>query len=303
MRRRLLTAVAVTALVFVACFAIILGVLLLAQRGGLAFGGNRVALVEVDGVIVDSTRIVRQLEEHRDDASIRAVVLRVQSPGGVVAPTQEIYDAVRRVRAAGKPVVVSMGAVAASGGYYVAAAAERIVANPGSLTGSIGVLMQLADIEGLLKRVGVRYEVVKAGRFKDLGSLARGMTEAERAVLQGLLDDMHDQFVTAVAQGRGLERQAVLALADGRVFSGRRAMELGLVDTLGGLEDAIREAGDLAGIPGEPKVVWPERRFRWSDLLGWLGSQTPLGGVAVGRGALTAAPFVGATKLPLYLME
>lgn len=303
MRRRLLAAIAVTGLVFAACFILILGVLILAERGDLSLGANRVALVEVEGLIVDAERIVRELEEHAEDASIRAIVVRIQSPGGVVAPTQEIYDAIRRIRDQGKPVVASMGAIAASGGYYLAAAADRIVANPGTLTGSIGVLIQLADFEGLLEKVGVRYEVVKAGRLKDIGNIGRRMTDEERAVLQSLLDDMHDQFVTAVAQGRGLDRAAVVALADGRVYTGRRAKELGLVDALGGLEDAIRLAGALAKIPGKPKLVRPRRPFQWSDVLDWLGSRTPFQGLFAGRAALGPGPWFGAPKLPLYVMD
>ncbi len=303
MRRGLLTAIAVTGLVFVACFILILGVLVLAERGDLSLGGNRVALVEVEGLIVDAERIVRELEEHALDPSIRAIVVRIQSPGGVVAPTQEIHDAIRRARDQGKPVVASMGAVAASGGYYLAAAADRIVANPGTLTGSIGVLIQLTDFEGLLKKVGVRHEVVKAGRLKDIGNIGRRMTDEERAVLQSLLDDMHDQFVTAVAQGRGLERAAVVALADGRVYSGRRAKELGLVDALGGLEDAVRLAGTLARIPGKPRLVRPRRPFQLTDLLDWLGNRTPLRDLFTGAGTLGPAPWLGAPKVPLYVMD
>lgn len=302
-RRRVLAALLVTGLVFAACFIAILGVLTVAERGDFTFGGNRVALVEVEGLIVDAQQVVRQLEEHLEDPSIRAVVVRVESPGGVVGPSQEIHDAVARVREKGKPVVVSMGAIAASGGYYLAVAANHIVANPGTLTGSIGVLIQLADVEGLLKKVGVRFEVIKAGRHKDVGNFARAMTPEERAILQGLLDDMYDQFVTAVAKGRRLERATVLELADGRVYSGRRAKELGLVDSLGGLEDAVRTAGTLAGIVGKPHLVRPRRAFHLTDLADWLGSRTPLGALLPGRAGLAAWPVLSAAKLPLYLME
>ena len=217
-----------------------LGALVFGEPGVPSLGGNRVALVEVEGLIVDADRVVRELDDYGEDPSIRAIVVRIQSPGGVVGPTQEIYDAILRIRTQGKPVVASMGSVAASGGYYLAAAATRIVANPGTLTGSIGVIMQLAEIEGLLKKVGVRYEVIKAGRFKDSASFARPMTPEERAVLQAVLDDMHDQFVTAIAEGRRLGKDRVRALADGRVYSGRMAKDLGLVDALGGLDEAVR---------------------------------------------------------------
>jgi protease-4 len=262
-----------------------------------------VALVEVEGVIVDAAQVVQELEEHADNAAIRAIVVRVQSPGGVVAPTQEIFEAIRRARDKGKPVVASLGAVAASGGYYLAAAANHVVASPGSLTGSIGVIIQLAEIESLLRKVGVRYEVVKAGRFKDVGSFARPMSDEERRVLQALVDDMYDQFVTAVAHGRRLERATVLAMADGRVYSGRRAKELGLVDSLGGLEEAVHKAAEMAGIVGRPKVVRPERAFRLSDLLEWLVSRSRLAGLGSTRGAAGAIPVLAVPKLPLYLMD
>jgi protease IV len=301
-RRRLLTALAVTGLVFVACFMAILGILIV-ERGEWALGGNRVALVEVEGLILSSERVVHELEEHLEDAAVRAVVVRVQTPGGVVAPTQEIHDAIRRVRARGKPVVASLGSIAASGGYYLAVAADRIVANPGTLTGSIGVLMQVAEVEGLLKKVGVRMEVIKAGRHKDLGNFSRAMTVEEREILQSLLDDMYDQFVSAVAQGRGLDRDAVLKLADGRVYSGRRAQELRLVDELGGLEDAVRAAGTLAGIVGKPRLVRPRRPFQLGDLLDWVGGRSGLTDLVTSRGGWSGLPVPGVPKLPLYLME
>jgi protease-4 len=299
---RFLRALAVTGLVFAACFIVILGLLVLGERGELGLGGGRVALVEVQGLIVSAEQVVRELEEHLEDPSIRAVVVRVETPGGVVGPSQEIHDAIARVRSRPKPVVVSMGAVAASGGYYLAVAANHIVANPGTLTGSIGVLMQLAEVEGLLRKVGIHFEVIKAGRHKDVGNFARPMTPEERAILQGLLDDMYDQFVTAVATDRRLPRTTVLDLADGRVYSGRKAKELGLVDSLGGLEEAVRTAGRLAGIPGKPELVRP-RRPLLTDLADWLGSRTPLGALFPGRSPLPAWPLLGATKLPLYLME
>ena len=302
MRQRLWRAVGVTALVFAACFIALLGLILLGG-GDLLAGRNQVAVVEVEGLIVDAGSVVQEIEEHVESASVRAIVIRVQSPGGIVAPTQEIFGAIRRARAKGKPVVASLGAVAASGGYYLAAAANHIVASPGSLTGSIGVIIQLAEIESLLKKVGVRYEIVKAGRFKDVGNIARPMSEEERQVLQALVDDMYDQFVTAVAESRGLDRATVLALADGRVYSGRRAKQLGLVDSLGGLEEAVQKAGELAGIPGKPKLVRPRRPFRLTDLLDWLSTRSPLGSLLGPGGPVTTLPLLTTPKLPLYLME
>lgn len=302
--RRVLAALAVTALVFGACFVTILGLLVVAERADLLRGGDRVAVVEVEGIILDAEPVVRELQRHAEEPAVRAVVVRVQSPGGVVAPTQEIHGAIRRLRAEGKPVVASLGAVAASGGYYLAVAADRIVANPGTLTGSIGVLIQLAEIEGLLRKVGVRYQVVKAGRYKDLGHIGRPMSEEERAILQRLLDDLYEQFVEAVVEGRHLPRETVLGLADGRAYSGRQAKALGLVDSLGGLEDALQIAADLAGIPGKPVVVRPRRPFRLTDLLEWLGGRGSLLKLA-GPAGLGGSPWLvgGAAKLPLYLME
>jgi protease-4 len=263
-------------------------------------GGAKVAVVEVEGVIgvvaersLDAESIVRTLGEYRDDPAVRAVVLRINSPGGVVAPTQEIFTAVRRLREAKKPVVASLGSVAASGGYYVAVAADRIYASPGTLTGSIGVVMQLANLEGLLKKVGVEYVVVKAGAYKDVGNLARAMTPEERRILQNLLDDVYDQFILAVADGRGLEPKDVRAFAEGRIYSGRQAHGLKMVDDLGGLEDAIEAAAKMAGLPPKPKVVYPRRRFSLRDLL-----RNELGLGQISR----MLPALETLRTPLYLM-
>ncbi len=263
-------------------------------------GGAKVAVVEIEGVIgtevargLDTDELVRTLHEYRDDPAIRAVVLRINSPGGVVAPTQEIVSAVRRLREAKKPVVASLGSVAASGGYYVAVAADRIFASPGTLTGSIGVVMQLANLEGLLKKVGVEYVVVKAGSFKDVGNFARPMTPEERRILQSLLDDVYEQFIGAVAEGRHLDLETVRGFAEGRIFSGRQAQALKMVDELGGLEDAVEAAARMAGLPGKPKVVYPRRRFSLRDLL-----RTELGLGSVSR----VLPSLETLRTPLYLM-
>jgi protease-4 len=303
---RLARALGITALIFAGCFALVLGVLVFGEPGVPSLGGNRVALVEIEGLIVDSDRVVKELDDFGDDPTIRAIVVRIQSPGGVVGPTQEIYDTILRISGRGKPVVASMGSVAASGGYYLAAAATRIVANPGTLTGSIGVIMQLAEIEGLLKKVGVRYEVIKSGRYKDSGSFARPMTPDERAVLQTVLDDMHDQFVTAVAEGRRLGKDRVKALADGRVYSGRMAKDLGLVDALGGLDEAIRMAGEMGGISGKPHVVRARRGWRLFDMVDLAGGETALSWLRTfgwSGPAARALPILGSPKLPLYLLD
>jgi len=229
---------------------------------------DRIALVRVEGVILDAQQTVGELKRFADNPSVKAIVLRIDSPGGGVVPSQEIYDAVKRVRNKNnKMVVASMGTVAASGGYYIAAATDRIIANPGTLTGSIGVIMELANLEGLLKKIGVESLVVKSGQYKDIGSPLRKMSEGDRRILQSVMDDVHRQFIQAVAEGRSLDEAEVQPLADGRIFTGRQAREMKLVDELGDLEDAIRLAADLAGIEGEPKVVEPRKRFSIRELL------------------------------------
>jgi protease-4 len=264
------------------------------SEDGLPTGGAKVAVVEIEGIIVDGTAAVRELREHAENPSIKAVVLRVNSPGGVVAPTQEIFAAIQRARKAGKPVVATLGAVAASGGYYVAAAADRIYANPGTLTGSIGVVMQMANLEGLLKKVGVEYVVVKAGAYKDVGSFARTMSPEERKMLQALLDDVYAQFVDAVAEGRGLERKEVLAFAEGRIYSGQQALTLKMVDEMGGFEDAVEAAGKLANIAGRPKLVYPRKKFSFRNLL---ENRLRL------PGAGSLLPVLSGIRTPLYLMQ
>jgi protease-4 len=296
MRRRL-TVLAAAVLVYLGVaglFVISVGGLSRGE-GGPALFGPRVAIVELEGVILEVDDIVRELKSHRENPTVRAVVMRINSPGGVVAPTQELYDAVQRLRQAGKPVVASLGSVAASGGYYVAVACDQIYANPGTLTGSIGVIMQLANLEQLMKKVGVDYVVVKAGQFKDIGNIARAMTPDERRVMQALLDDVHGQFIGAVATGRKLSREEVVRFADGRVFSGVQAKDLHMIDALGGLEDAVLAAAKLAGIPSPPNVIQPRRRFSLVDLL-----RNEFGGTPVGALLRPALP---AFKTPLYLMD
>lgn len=278
-----------TAALFVAVASSMLGV---SRRGGGALFGERIAIVELEGLIVDVDDQVRELRAYRDNPGIRAVVLRINSPGGAVAPTQELYGAIRRLREAGKPVVASLGAVAASGGYYIAVAADQIYANPGTLTGSIGVVMQMANLNALMKKVGVEYVVVKAGEFKDVGNFARPMTAEERRILQALLDDVHGQFIAAVADGRKLDRAVVRRFADGRVFSGTQAKALHMIDELGGLEEAVEGAATLAGLPKPPRVIGPRRRFSIVDLL---RNQLGLTGLAT--------PTLPLLKTPLYLMD
>jgi protease IV len=242
----------VVLLFFVAAFALTVGTD--GKLGDLLALGGKVGVVEVKGVINESDDVVDALKSFEKSPSIKAVVVRIESPGGGVAPSQEIYQAIRQLRAT-KPVVASMGGVAASGGYYIASACDTIVANPGTLTGSIGVIMELGNVEGLLQKLGVQPEVIKAGAYKDMGSLVRPMTDAERGLFQEMIDSVHTQFITAVAAGRGMNKDQVRALADGRIFSGEQAKTAGLVDELGGFEDAVALAASKGGVEGEPHVT------------------------------------------------
>jgi protease-4 len=224
-------------------------------RDGRSFSlRGKVGIIPIEGIIGDSEELVEQINAFADDRGIKAVVLRINSPGGGVAPSQEIYQAVRELKKK-KKVVASMGSVAASGGYLIAVAADRIVANPGSITGSISTVMHYANVEELLKKVGVRSSVVKSGKFKDIGSPTREMTAEEKSLIQAIVDDIYDQFVRTIAENRKLPLQKILALSDGRIFSGRQAKELGLIDDLGGLQDAVLLAGKLSGMEGSPEVV------------------------------------------------
>lgn len=228
---------------------------------------KKVAVIPIQGPILASEVIVNQLIDFRDDDSVKAIVLRVNSPGGAVGPSQEIASEVKKA-AIIKPVIVSMGTVAASGGYYISAPAKEIFANPGTLTGSIGVIMEFTNIEELLSKVGLQSQVVKSGEMKDVGSATRPMTDEDRAVLQGIIDDVHQQFVDFVAKGRNMDPEVVYRLADGRVYTGKQALANGLVDKLGTLQDAISSAGALGGIEGEPDVVYPpEPEPRWIQYL------------------------------------
>lgn len=239
------------------------------SAGLMAFGGfGNVGVVEVKGPIVESEQVVEDLRYFREASQIRAVLLRVDSPGGSVGPSQEIYAEVRRL-AEEKVVVASMGGVAASGGYYVAIPATRIVANPGTITGSIGVITQVPNVEELADKVGFRMNTVTSGPSKDAGNPFRPFTDEDRQIFRTLIDDIYRQFVEDVAAGRGLELEQVRTIADGRVYTGAQALELGLVDELGNFTDAIELAADLADIPGKPELAYPPhaRRFRLRDVL------------------------------------
>jgi len=242
----------------------------------LEAGKEGVAIVRVEGPILDSYQTVEELKTFADDPLVKAIVIRIDSPGGGVAPSQEIYNAVKRVRRENnKTVVASMGTVAASGGYYIAVATDRILANPGTLTGSIGVIMQTANVQGLLEKIGVKSVVVKTGKFKDLGSPFRPMVEEERQLLESVMNDTLSQFIEAVAEGRSMDTAEVEQLADGRVFTGRQARSVLLIDEIGDLQDAIKLAGELGGIEGTPRVLETTKPFSFQELL----ESTFLGGI------------------------
>ncbi|MBF0606690.1 MAG: signal peptide peptidase SppA [Candidatus Magnetobacterium sp. LHC-1] len=228
--------------------------------------GDKIALIKVEGIILSSTDTVKEIKKYRDDPSIKAIVLSVDSPGGAVVPSAEIYDEVKKT-VMKKKVVVSMGSLAASGGYYISSPASKIIANQATITGSIGVIMEMANLSGLMDKIGVRSEVIKSGRYKDLASLYRGVGKEEREILQGVLDDIHGQFIEAVAEGRKMPFDRVRGIADGRIFTGKQALELGLIDKIGTLQDAIREAADMVGIKGEPQVVTKKDDFSLNELL------------------------------------
>jgi protease-4 len=255
-----------TALMLVIFFLVILLItVLLTGEEGVTDGGAKIGVIAIEGVISSdlTEKTVRQLTKYGDDTSIKAIILRIDSPGGGVASSQEIYEAVRRVRSGGKLVIASMGSVAASGGYYVACVADRIFANAGTVTGSIGVIVQLANASELLHKVGIESTVITSGPFKDSGNPTRTLRPEERQVFQALVDDVYQQFIEAVAQGRNLPLDEVRQAADGRIYTGRQAKDLRLVDELGSLHDAITYAAATIGTVGKPKLVQEGKERLW----------------------------------------
>jgi protease IV len=256
-RRPFLRGCAVVALV-IGAFFVLLTVVSRFDTGAFA-RRPKVAVLPITGLIADSREIIDQLRTFAKDDLVKAIVLRINSGGGGVGPSQEIYAEVRKLQ--GKKIVLtSMGALAASGGYYIACASEKIYANPGTITGSIGVIMPLVNVRELAEKIGIRGMEVKSAPFKNIGSPLHDMSPEERTLLQGVIDNVHAQFVNAVIKGRNLPLEEVAAIADGRIFSGEQALALGLIDALGTQEDAVAEAGKLAGIVGEPRIVMPPRK-------------------------------------------
>jgi len=248
--------------------------------------GEKLAVIYVEGMIVGgrgqvglfsegggTDHLIRQLHTARDDSSVKAVVLRINSPGGTVPASQEVGEELKKLRAAGKPVITSMADMAASGGYWLAACTDKIYANPATITGSLGVYVPYSNLEELYKKIGVRQEKIKSGPHKDILSPDRQLTEEERAIIQAMVDDMYNQFIEVIAQGRGLDPAAVRELADGRIYTGRQAKELGLVDELGNMYDAIDGAAAMVGIQGKPEIV---EYGKMSVIEGLLGARSSL---------------------------
>lgn len=251
---------------------------------GVAFGQG-VGLIRVEGTIMGGTSgggllsgatagsedLMEQIKRAREDDRVKVVLLRINSPGGSVPATQEVGDELDKVKKAGKKVVVSMGDVAASGGYWLAAKADRIVANPGTMTGSIGVIMETQNMQELYEKVGVTPQVIKSGQFKDIGSSNRPMTPQERQLLQNMVNDMYNQFIDVIAKGRKMDPAEVRKLADGRIFTGRQAKSLGLVDDLGNYYAAIEIAKQMSGIKGEAELIEYSKKSPFNELFGGMG--------------------------------
>jgi len=254
--------------IFIASLLLIIGFIMFSAILSRVPVGDRVAVISIKGIILDPLPVVRKIEKLRKDKSVKALVVRVDSPGGSVGASQEIYRAIERFRNSGKPVVVSMGNVAASGGYYVSAAADYIFANPGTITGSIGVIIQHVAYRELLEKIGVRTTTIKTGKFKDTLSPTRELTEEERKYLESTIKEAYEQFLKAILKHRKIKERRLRRVADGRVFTGKRAKELGLVDELGGLEDAIEKAKELASVPTAREFFVPEDKSLLQRVLG-----------------------------------
>ncbi|MDF1563371.1 MAG: signal peptide peptidase SppA [Deltaproteobacteria bacterium] len=256
-------AIVVLGVIFGGLFLVFFGFLALAMVSGPGTGpslgsGPRIGVIEVTDAIMDSKQTLEDLKAFREDKAIKAILVRIDSPGGAVAPSQEIHDAILGARKE-KKVVVSMANTAASGGYYIAVAADEIIANPGTVTGSIGVISQFTIVKDLVEWAKVDVETIKSGALKDAGSPFREMSEEERSYWQALVMDIYEQFVGAVAAGRKMDPEKVRAIADGRVLTGKQAKEAGLVDALGGFDFAVERTAELAGLEGKPRLVYPEK--------------------------------------------
>lgn len=288
----LFTFLIIAALFTLTVVSVVIVVAMTVKQAGLSDlisepGDGKVGVVEIDGVIADSKETLSLIKRFRENDDIRAIVIRINSPGGVIGPSQEIYREIRKTTRT-KKVVASMGSIAASGGYYVAAATDGIVANPGTITGSIGVIMAYTNFRKVLDKIGMIPVVIKSGPYKDLGSPTKEMSKEERGVLQAFVDQAHRQFVTAVAEARKMDIEHVKTLADGRIYTGEEAVKQGLVDRLGNMEDAVQWAGEMGGIKGRVATVYKKKEklsfLKYmlesfaQDLLGRISQQDLAGG-------------------------
>jgi protease IV len=254
---------------FVLCLLALATIFTDESSPGLSLSTTQVAVLDVEGVISDSRDFVDQLKEYGNRSGVKSVVIRIDSPGGGVAASQEMYEAIKKFRASTKKkVVVSMASTAASGGYYIACAADKIFANQGTITGSIGVIAQWYNYGDLLRWAKMQDVVIKSGSLKDAGSGSRPLTEAEKIYFQSLISSMYGQFVSAVASSRNMKEADVRLLADGRVFTGQEAKANRLIDEIGTFQDAVKAAAEMAGIQGEPKLLSPAKKsFSLMDLV------------------------------------
>ena len=228
-----------------------------------------VGIIELKGLIVSSEQVLKHLTEFRNNPNVKSIILRIESPGGAVGASQEIYKEVMRTNEV-KPIVASMGSMGASGGYYAALGAENIIANPGTMTGSIGVIVKFPNLEGFFEKIGYKSEVIKSGPLKDVGASNRPMSEEERKLMQDLIDNVYGQFVRDIALARGMDEETVQRLADGRVYTGEQALEVGLIDSLGNFTDAITAAAEMGGLDvRDPQLIYPkvDRKFSLFNLL------------------------------------
>jgi protease-4 len=267
-RKRILMGVAVITGLLVFFFVLLFSIGRWVMKPGadqFSFG-DKIAVVEIRGVITHSSGIIEELNQYKEDEGIKAIILRIDSPGGGVGPSQEIHREVLKAKSK-KKVITSMGSVAASGGYYIASASDLIVANPGTITGSIGVLMEFTNIEELFRKIGIKGLVLKSGEHKDIGSPFREMTSDEKKIIQSVIDNVHQQFIQAVAEGRKLDRAKVVQVADGRILTGEQAKQVGLVDQMGNLQDAIDTTAKMVGIKGKPVILYPKKKFSLLEFL------------------------------------
>jgi protease IV len=265
-RKRILIGLGVIAGLLIFYFSVLFFIGGYGGKSGRFSFGDRIGIVEIKGVIIQSSEIIEQIHQYVEDEGVKAIILRIDSPGGGVGPSQEIHREILRIKTK-KKVITSMGSVAASGGYYIACASDLIVANPGTITGSIGVLMEFTNIEELFKKIGIKGVVLKSGEHKDMGSPLREMGPEEKKIIQGVIDDVHQQFVQAVSEGRKMNRTKVMEIADGRIVTGEQAKQMGLVDQLGNLQDAIDVVSKMVGVRGKPGILYPKKRFSLWELL------------------------------------